>query len=96
MSRIVSTSDRRGDPAGAAPGIAHIGCSGWHYKSWRGVVYPEELPTIEWLRAYTRRFHTVRRGPRRGAAADGTADACARGLDGGRSPDNRRNTEFIR
>jgi len=36
-----------------------IGCSGWHYKSWRGRVYPEELPTTAWLREYTKRFTTV-------------------------------------
>jgi uncharacterized protein YecE (DUF72 family) len=40
-------------------GAVHVGCSGWHYKSWRGVVYPEKLATDEWLRAYTRRFTTV-------------------------------------
>ena len=60
MSRTISTSDRRSDCTSAAtPGVAHIGCSGWHYKSWRGVVYPEKLATTEWLREYTRRFHTV-------------------------------------
>jgi uncharacterized protein YecE (DUF72 family) len=59
MSRIISTSDRRSDSAKPIRGTAHIGCSGWHYKSWRGVVYPETLPTVDWLRAYTRRFHTV-------------------------------------
>ncbi|SRR6266511_304559 len=40
-------------------GEIHIGCSGWHYKSWRGYVYPENLPTTAWLRAYTKRFLTV-------------------------------------
>ncbi|MHB8295115.1 MAG: hypothetical protein ACYDH5_10925 [Acidimicrobiales bacterium] len=23
---------------------ARVGCSGWMYKHWRGVVYPEGLP----------------------------------------------------
>ena len=47
--------------ATAAPdrGTAHIGCSGWHYKSWKGLIYPEELPTTAWLKAYTQRFSTV-------------------------------------
>src|SRR5262245_11189978 len=36
-----------------------VGCSGWHYKSWRGVVYPNDLSTDEWLRVYSRRFTTV-------------------------------------
>jgi uncharacterized protein YecE (DUF72 family) len=40
-------------------GVAHIGCSGWHYPGWRGVFYPAELPTSAWLRYYTTRFRTV-------------------------------------
>ncbi len=39
--------------------MAHIGCSGWHYKHWRGCVYPEALPTTAWLREYTKHFSTV-------------------------------------
>jgi uncharacterized protein YecE (DUF72 family) len=60
MSPTISLSGRRSEP-GAAPaaGVARIGCSGWHYKSWRGVVYPDDLPASAWLRAYTRRFATV-------------------------------------
>ena len=60
MSRTISPSDRPSDvPASDGPGVAHIGCSGWHYKSWKGIVYPADLPTTDWLRAYTRRFATV-------------------------------------
>jgi uncharacterized protein YecE (DUF72 family) len=59
MSRTISTSDLQSDGSARRTGVAHIGCSGWHYKSWRGVVYPADLPTDEWLRAYTRRFDTV-------------------------------------
>ena len=36
-----------------------MGCSGWHYKSWRGAFYPEDLPTSQWLDVYSRRFATV-------------------------------------
>ena len=40
------------EPARApAPGVAHVGCSGWHYKSWRRTIYPETLPAADWLRA---------------------------------------------
>ncbi len=47
-------------PSGAvAAGVAHIGCSGWHYQSWKGLIYPAELAAGEWLRAYTRMFSTV-------------------------------------
>ena len=59
MSRITSTSDRRNDTTVPLAGVARIGCSGWHYESWRGLVYPAQLRTDEWLRAYTRRFRTV-------------------------------------
>jgi len=37
----------------------HIGTSGWHYKHWRGKFYPEDLPTQEWLKFYSKRFGTV-------------------------------------
>jgi uncharacterized protein YecE (DUF72 family) len=59
MSPTISPSGRRSEPARAAAAVAHIGCSGWHYKSWKGLIYPAELPTTEWLRAYTKRFSTV-------------------------------------
>jgi uncharacterized protein YecE (DUF72 family) len=36
-----------------------IGCSGWHYKQWRGRVYDEDLPSSAWLGEYAERFPTV-------------------------------------
>lgn len=36
-----------------------IGCSGWNYKEWRGVVYPEKLPQRAWLERYAELFDTV-------------------------------------
>jgi uncharacterized protein YecE (DUF72 family) len=36
-----------------------IGCSGWHYKHWRGPFYPEKLPSTRWLDFYVERFDTV-------------------------------------
>lgn len=54
-----STSSSSVLPGDAAEAIAYVGCSGWHYKSWRGTVYPETLATAAWLRAYARRFATV-------------------------------------
>jgi uncharacterized protein YecE (DUF72 family) len=36
-----------------------IGCSGWQYRDWRGVVYPPGLAQRDWLDAYARRFDTV-------------------------------------
>jgi len=36
-----------------------IGCSGWNYDSWRGVVYPEGLANRRWLERYAELFVTV-------------------------------------
>ncbi len=36
-----------------------VGCSGWVYKDWRGVLYPDGMPQREWLSAYAREFDTV-------------------------------------
>ncbi len=36
-----------------------IGTSGFHYKHWRGVFYPEKLPTAKMLDFYVRHFNTV-------------------------------------
>ena len=38
---------------------AHVGCSGWNYKDWRGVVYPEKLPARRWFEHYATLFDTV-------------------------------------
>jgi uncharacterized protein YecE (DUF72 family) len=37
----------------------HIGCSGWNYRDWRGVLYPEGLPQRRWLERYAEVFETV-------------------------------------
>jgi len=39
--------------------VIRIGTSGWHYPHWRGVFYPEKLPTSRWLDYYARHFDTV-------------------------------------
>ncbi|WP_309050705.1 DUF72 domain-containing protein [Streptomyces sp.] len=36
-----------------------VGTSGWQYRDWRGVLYPEGLPQRLWLEEYARRFATV-------------------------------------
>ncbi len=36
-----------------------IGCSGWVYRDWRGVLYPPKLPQSRWLERYAERFDTV-------------------------------------
>jgi uncharacterized protein YecE (DUF72 family) len=38
---------------------AHIGCSGWEYKHWRGDFYPESLSRGRWFPHYASVFDTV-------------------------------------
>jgi uncharacterized protein YecE (DUF72 family) len=40
-------------------GKIHIGISGWRYKGWRGVFYPEKLPHRQELEFASRRFNTI-------------------------------------
>jgi uncharacterized protein YecE (DUF72 family) len=42
-----------------ARGRSFIGCSGWSYKDWRGVVYPDDLPARKWFAHYATLFDTV-------------------------------------
>jgi uncharacterized protein YecE (DUF72 family) len=36
-----------------------VGCSGWVYKHWRGIFYPEDLPQKRWFEFYASEFDTV-------------------------------------
>ncbi len=36
-----------------------IGTSGWNYKHWKGLFYPEHLSKTKWLEFYTKYFDTV-------------------------------------
>jgi uncharacterized protein YecE (DUF72 family) len=40
-------------------GKVHIGTSGWHYKGWVGLFYPEKLPAKEMMSFYAQHFDTV-------------------------------------
>jgi uncharacterized protein YecE (DUF72 family) len=44
---------------GAGSGRAHVGCSGFVYRDWRGIVYPEKLPQRRWFEHYATLFDTV-------------------------------------
>lgn len=37
----------------------HIGTSGWQYRDWRGILYPDGLPQRLWLEHYAAQFATV-------------------------------------
>jgi len=39
--------------------MLRIGTSGWSYKHWKGLFYPEDLNTNEWLKYYCKHFDTV-------------------------------------
>jgi uncharacterized protein YecE (DUF72 family) len=41
-----------------APEI-RVGCSGWYYRHWQGVVYPEDLSPRQWFAHYQRALGTV-------------------------------------
>jgi uncharacterized protein YecE (DUF72 family) len=48
-------------PAGSACGVnaIRVGCSGWNYRDWRGVLYPDGCPQRRWLERYAEVFDTV-------------------------------------
>ncbi len=37
----------------------YIGCSGFHYKEWKQVFYPEGLPQSKWFQFYCEHFNTL-------------------------------------
>jgi uncharacterized protein YecE (DUF72 family) len=37
----------------------NVGCSGWFYWHWRGLLYPQDMPTNQWFAHYARQFKTV-------------------------------------
>jgi uncharacterized protein YecE (DUF72 family) len=39
--------------------IWHVGCSGYHYRHWKGVFYPEKLPQRRWFEFYSQHFRTL-------------------------------------
>jgi uncharacterized protein YecE (DUF72 family) len=36
-----------------------IGCSGFHYKEWKNVFYPDKLAQRKWFDYYSERFYTI-------------------------------------
>lgn len=37
----------------------HIGCSGFYYKHWKKLFYPEDLPQSKWFEYYCTQFNTL-------------------------------------
>lgn len=42
-----------------AAGKIYIGTSGWSYKHWKGIYYPESLPAKEWLTFHAKTYDTT-------------------------------------
>lgn len=40
-------------------GNIYIGTSGWVYKHWESIFYPQNLPSAEWLNFYSQNFSTT-------------------------------------
>jgi uncharacterized protein YecE (DUF72 family) len=38
-------------------GKIHIGTSGWSYKAWKGIYYPEKMKATDWLLHYAKDFN---------------------------------------
>ncbi|WP_196955189.1 DUF72 domain-containing protein [Hymenobacter guriensis] len=36
-----------------------IGCSGYHYRHWKGAFYPDRLPQRRWFEFYSQHFNTL-------------------------------------
>ena len=54
--------DKRGlpsRPSGNNVSVIRIGCSGWSYEHWRGLLYPESGSSSRWLELYATSFDTV-------------------------------------
>lgn len=45
--------------SGIATPAAYVGCSGWHYRHWAHLFYPDGLPTSRWFGHYASQFNTV-------------------------------------
>ena len=39
--------------------MIRIGTSGWSYKHWKGIFYPEKIPQKKWLEYFSQHFNTV-------------------------------------
>ena len=38
---------------------AWVGTSGFSYRDWKGILYPEWMPVRDWFHYYATRFHAV-------------------------------------
>ena len=55
----LSSKRQRADTPPQPQVYSYVGCSGWFYWKWRGLFYPDGLPTGEWFKHYASQFDTV-------------------------------------
>ena len=58
-ARIAMEAENSQSPASELKESVFVGCSGWFYWKWRGLFYPENLPTGDWFTHYAERLDTV-------------------------------------
>jgi hypothetical protein len=58
-ARLKMESENHKECEEALKASAYVGCSGWFYWKWRGMYYPEDLPTSKWFDHYAKRLDTV-------------------------------------
>jgi uncharacterized protein YecE (DUF72 family) len=45
--------------SGETASAVYVGCSGWYYRHWAHLFYPDGLPTSRWFGHYASQFNTV-------------------------------------
>jgi uncharacterized protein YecE (DUF72 family) len=58
-ARLAMEADSATAPPSTQPDVLYVGCSGWFYWKWRGLFYPDGMPTGEWFNHYAAEFDTV-------------------------------------
>jgi uncharacterized protein YecE (DUF72 family) len=55
IPHVLRLAKRTGPPMSRV----YVGTSGWHYDSWRGPFFPDDVPKKDWLRWYAGRLPTA-------------------------------------
>jgi uncharacterized protein YecE (DUF72 family) len=58
-ARLAMETQSATGPPSTPLGAVYVGCSGWFYWKWRGLFYPDGMPTGEWFNHYAAQFDTV-------------------------------------
>ena len=58
-ARLAMEAESAAVPPSTPAESLYVGCSGWFYWKWRGLFYPDGMPTGEWFNHYAAEFDTV-------------------------------------